>query len=87
MAIWDGMEHMVMNVFQDIKKAIDSSPRNDYTAELHLQIIKYADALKDVTGKEFCEKLDISSSYGVEFCKMKKISERLVQAGLNTQQI
>ncbi len=30
-------------VFRTIKQAIDAARRNDYTAELHLQIIKYAD--------------------------------------------
>ena len=29
--------------FHSIKQAIDGSPRNDYTAELHLQVITPAD--------------------------------------------
>jgi hypothetical protein len=70
-----------------IKTAIDGSPRNSYVAELHLQIIKYADALKNITGKEFCEAVGISPAYGIEFSKMRKISERLRQAGLNPEKI
>jgi hypothetical protein len=70
-----------------IKNAIDGSPRNSYVAELHLQIIKYADELKNVTGKEFCEVVGISPAFGTEFSKMRKISERLRRAGLDPSKI
>jgi hypothetical protein len=70
-----------------IKVAIDGAPRNAYIAELHLQIIKYADELQHMTGKEFCERLGISVAYGAEFSKMQKISERLRRAGLDTNKI
>lgn len=72
---------------QRIKVAIDGSPRNSYVAELHLQIIKYAEELKSVTGKEFCETLGISLAYGIEFSKMRKIAGRLRQAGLDPDRI
>jgi hypothetical protein len=72
---------------KNIKAAIDAAPRNDYTAELHLQMIKYADVLQNVTGKEFCEMAGIPSSFGVEFNKMRKISARLRRAGLNPDKI
>lgn len=74
-------------VFERIKAAIDSAPRNSYVAELHLQVIKYSDALKDVTGKEFCEALSIGPSFGTEFAKMRKISGRLKTAGLDPNKI
>lgn len=74
-------------VMQRIKVAIDGSPRNSYVAELHLQIIKYAEELKSITGKEFCETLGISLAYGIEFSKMRKIAERLRQAGLDPNRI
>jgi len=32
-----------------------NAPRDQYTAELHLQMIKYADELGNITSKEFCE--------------------------------
>ena len=70
-----------------IKSAIDSAPRNGWSAEFHLQIIKYADELKDVTGKEFCAGLGIGQSFATEFSKMKKISGRLKQANLNVNLI
>lgn len=72
---------------QKIKHAINSSPRNGYIAELHLQVIKYADELADTTGKEFCTALGIGPSFGTEFSKMKKISDRLRKAGLDVSKI
>ena len=40
-------------IYAQIKKALQEAPRNQYTAELHLQMIKYADELKNITAKEF----------------------------------
>ncbi|MGI2897826.1 HTH-like domain-containing protein [Shewanella algae] len=34
-----------------------SSSRNHCMAEAHLQMIKYADDLKNITAKEFCEEV------------------------------
>ncbi|MGH6871591.1 MAG: HTH-like domain-containing protein [Rhizomicrobium sp.] len=79
-----------MNTSQAIKNiraAINASERNDYTAELHLQIIKYADVLETMTGKEFCVELGINAPFGTEFTKMRKIAPRLRKAGLNTSKI
>lgn len=70
-----------------IKSAVNNSPRNGYVAELHLQIIKYYDALQDVTGREFCEVLEIGPSFGTEFAKMRKIAPRLIDAGLDVSKI
>jgi hypothetical protein len=72
---------------QKIKDAINNSPRNGYVAELHLQVIKYGDVLADVTGKEFCAALDIGPSFGTEFSKMRRISKRLINAGLDVSKI
>ena len=71
----------------NIKAAIDGAPRNDYTAELHVQIIKYFDALREVTGEEFCKELGIKDSYKTEFAKMRKIAPRLRQAGLDVDKL
>ncbi len=76
-----------LEAMQKIKIAINSSPRNGYSAELHLQVIKYADVLDEKTGKEFCAALDILPSFGTEFSKMKKIAKRLVKAGLDVSKI
>ena len=70
-----------------IREAIENAPRNEYVAELHLQIIKHSDDLQDVTGKEFCNALGIGTSFGTEFSKMKKIANRLKQAGLRVSAI
>lgn len=75
------------NVYSKIKNATDSAPRNAYVAELHLQVIKYAELFEGVSGKEFCEALSLGSAWGTEFTKMKKIAKRLRDAGLNPDEI
>jgi len=75
------------DVFKAMKEAIEKAPRNGYVAELHLQVIKHAELLENVSGKEFCEKLDLKPAWGTEFTKMKKIASRLRQAGLQPQMI
>jgi hypothetical protein len=74
-------------IFERMKREIERAPRNGYVAEMHLQVIKYADLLEHVTGKEFCEKLDLKPAWGTEFAKMKKIAPRLRGAGLNPELI
>lgn len=69
--------------FANFKRAIDSAPRNGYVAEFHLQVLKYADELEGISGKEFCQRLGVGPAWGTEFAKMRKISERLRKAGLN----
>lgn len=74
-------------VFQQIKLALAEAPRNQYTAELHLQMIKYADELKHITAKEFCEGVGLRESFGTEFSKMRNLTQRLKAAGLDTKLI
>ena len=75
------------DVFRAMKRAIESAPRNGYVAELHLQVIKHAEVLENLSGKEFCEKLGLKPAWGAEFTKMKKIASRLRQAGLQPEMI
>lgn len=75
------------DVLARIKRAIEKSPRNGYVAELHIQAIKFADELEDITGREFCEALGIGLSFGTEFAKMRKIAPRLKAAGLNVERL
>jgi len=75
------------DVFSEIKEAIEKAPRNGYVAELHLQVIKHAELLENVSGKDFCAKLGLGSAWGTEFAKMKKISGRLRRAGLQPDKI
>ena len=76
-----------LSVLQAIKSAINDAPRNAYIAELHLQIIKHADELQSLTGREFCEGVEIGPSFGTEFLKMRKIAPRLRMAGLDPSKI
>lgn len=78
---------MDRDVYAKIKRAIERAPRNAYVAELHVQVIKYAEELETVTGKDFCARLDLSAAWGTEFTKMKKIAPRLREAGLRPEKI
>lgn len=76
-----------MGTLARMKAAMDGAPRNDYVAEMHLQIIKYAHELQSLTGREFCEAIGIEPSFGTEFLKMRKIAPRLRAAGLDPSRI
>ena len=76
---------MTDNIFQSIKLALKDAPRNKRTTYIHLQMIKYAEDLKDISAKEFCEKAGLDKSYGTEFSKMRNLTERLKAAGLDTR--
>lgn len=71
-------------IYQRINQALAEAPRNQYTVELHLQMLKYADTLKNITAKEFCEGVGLRESFGTEFSKMRNLTQRLKAAGLNT---
>ncbi|MBN3043363.1 transcription factor [Pectobacterium brasiliense] len=74
-------------IFQQIKQALSTAPRNQYTVELHLQMLKYADELKHVTAREFCEGVGLKESLGTEFSKMRNLTTRLKLAGLDTYKL
>ncbi|SBS33697.1 hypothetical protein MSP8886_02841 [Marinomonas spartinae] len=74
-------------IFSNIKSALNTAPRNQYTTEMHLQMIKYADQLTTITAKEFCEGVGLKPSFGTEFSKMRNLTARLKAAGLNTDQL
>lgn len=59
---------MKNEIFESMKTALNLAPRNKYTSELHLQMIKYADELNDITAKEFCECMGLAKSfwYGIQ---------------------
>ena len=50
-------------------------------------MIKYADDLQDITAKEFCQEVELKPSYGTEFSKMRNLTNRLKQAGLDVTKI
>lgn len=74
-------------IFSAIQQALSEAPRNQYTVELHLQMIKYADQLKSITSKEFCEGVGLKQSFGTEFSKMRNLTQRLAAAGLNCESL
>jgi hypothetical protein len=74
-------------IYQQIKQALSVAPRNQYTVELHLQMLKYADELKHVTSREFCEGVGLKESLGTEFSKMRNLTTRLKLAGLDTYKL
>ena len=74
-------------IYQRIKQALSAAPRNQYTVELHLQMLKYADELKHVTAREFCEGVGLKESLGTEFSKMRNLTTRLKLAGLDTYKL
>ena len=74
-------------IYKRIKQVLADAPRNQYTAELHLQMIKYADELKNITAKEFCEGVGLRSSFGTEFSKMPNLTQRLKASGFQTELI
>jgi hypothetical protein len=74
-------------IFKCIVDAVNNAPRNRQTAELHIQMIKYADDLKTITSKEFCEETKFPIGYGSEFSKMRNITERLKAAGLDVSKL
>lgn len=76
-----------VEALKHIKIAIEASPRNGYVAELHVQVIKYAHVLEELSGREFCEALDVGVSFGTEFLKMRKIAGRLSDAGLDVRKL
>ncbi|WP_187484366.1 HTH-like domain-containing protein [Pantoea agglomerans] len=71
-------------IYHRIQQALSGAPRNQYTVELHLQMLKYADELEHITAKAFCEGAGLSQSLGTEFSKMRNLTRRLKAAGLNT---
>jgi hypothetical protein len=77
----------VRDAIRNIRTAIDGAPRNRYTVELHAQMIKYADTLKNISGKEFCEMMKLNLAWGIEFNKMRNIADRLRNAGLQFDKI
>lgn len=75
------------DIFDRIRQTLADAPRNQYTAEMHLQMIKYADQLKNITAKEFCEGTGLGPSFGTEFSKMRNLTQRLTAAGLDVNLI
>ncbi|MER2471076.1 MULTISPECIES: transcription factor [Photorhabdus] len=71
-------------IYRRIKLAFDKAPRNQFTVELHLQMLKHADELKHITAREFCEGVSLHPNFDAEFSKMRNLTSHLKAAGLDT---
>ncbi|WP_045588626.1 HTH-like domain-containing protein [Vibrio vulnificus] len=72
---------------ENIKQALASAPRNGFMAELHLQSIKCADELVNITAREFCKEVELKPGYGKHFSKMRNLTTCLKAAGLDTNKL
>lgn len=83
----EGFRLAKAEIYSRIVAAINAAPISRRTAEMHLQMLKYATVLSDVSGREFSERTGLNPSYGTEFLKMKNIADRLEKAGLDFDRI
>lgn len=74
-------------VYSAIKKALADAAPGAKTAELHLQLIKYADTLKHLNCEVVCEGIGINTSFRSEVLRIVKITERLKSAGLDVSRL
>lgn len=74
-------------IYHNIKQARLNAEPGKKTAELHLQLLKYANELRNVDRKAICEELGIENSYAAEIGKMRNIIDRLIAAGLEPSKI
>lgn len=75
------------DIYSKIRSVLRDAPRNQYTVELHIQMLKYSDQLKHISAKEFCEAVGLKPSLGTEFSKMRNLTRRLRAAGLDTERL
>jgi len=74
-------------IYAEIKKALRDAPPRAKSAEMHLQLIKYADELKHVPSDIVCDRIGVNQSFRTVVSKMIKIVNRLKAAGLDVSKI
>ncbi len=74
-------------IYSSIKEAISQAPEGHKTVELHIQIIKNAPNLQNISGREFVEIIGYKKSFQTDFNIMRKISNRLVQSGFDVSKL
>ena len=67
-------------IYAEIKKALRDAPPRAKSAEMHLQLIKYADKLKHVPSDIVCDRIGVSQSF-------RTVVNRLKAAGLDVSKI
>ena len=74
-------------IMKQIEKKIKNAPERNLVREIHLQIIKFHKELEGLSGREFCEGVNIRLAYKAEFSKMQRLAPKLIAAGLDTSLI
>lgn len=74
-------------IYAEIRKALREAAPRAKSAEMHLQLIKYADELKHVRREVICDGIGVSQSFRTVVGKMIKIVSRLKAAGLDVTKI
>ncbi|MGG7989822.1 transcription factor [Klebsiella aerogenes] len=74
-------------IFDAMRQAINAAPQGNRSSEMHLQLLKYAQELKNVPRESICEEVGLSPSFKTEVGKMRNIIDRLVAAGLDVSRI
>ncbi|MGK9175515.1 transcription factor [Yokenella regensburgei] len=74
-------------IYDAIKKALSEAPPRTKLAEMHLQLIKYADQLKHLPREKICDGIGVNQSFRTVVAKMFKIVDRLKAAGLDTHRL
>lgn len=75
------------HIYAEIKKALREAAPRGKSAEMHLQLIKYADELKDIPSDVVCDRIGVNQSFRTVVSKMIKIVNRLKAAGLDVSKI
>lgn len=72
-------------IFDIVKEVIANTPVGKKTETIHMQMIKHMAYCNkhNIYGEDFCKRVGISSVWGREFTKMRKIHDKLVEAGLD----
>ncbi len=74
-------------IYAAINKALSEAPPRAKLAEMHLQLIKYADQLNHLPREAVCDGIGVNQSFRTVVAKMFKIVGRLKAAGLDTTRI
>ena len=74
-------------IFKRIKQVLAADTPGKEAVKLHLLALKYADALGDISGKEFCKRAGLPEVWGAEYYKMRNLLPQLQAAGLDATRL
>lgn len=68
-------------LIEEIKKSIlEAEKKHNKKTEIHYQILKNAKELSKLSSEEFCQVLNLSKGYQIEFKNMLKLAKRIDEA-------